>query len=187
MISTSDFRKGKKIKVEGQLWEIVDFQNARTAQRRAKVTIKLRNLKTGQVLERIYASGETFEEPEFEHRSMQYMYTDGTAWNFMDNATYEQVALTNEHLEGYAEFLMENHDYKILYFEGKPISLDLPSAVILVVTDSEPGVKGDSVSNLTKSATLETGLVVKVPLFIKIGDKVKVDTRTKEYLERATG
>jgi len=187
MISTSDFRKGKKIKVEGQLWEIVDFQNARTAQRRAKVTIKLRNLKTGQVLERIYASGETFEEPEFEHRSMQYMYTDGTVWNFMDNATYEQVALTNEHLEGYAEFLMENHDYKILYFEGNPISLDLPSAVILVVTDSDPGVKGDSVSNLTKSATLETGLVVKVPLFIKIGDKVKVDTRTKEYLERATG
>ncbi|MEW5700948.1 MAG: elongation factor P [Candidatus Zixiibacteriota bacterium] len=187
MISTSDFRIGKKLKVEGELWEIVDFQNARTAQRRAKVTTKLRNLKTGRVLERVFASGETFEEPEFEHRSMQYMYTDGTSWNFMDNSNYEQVALTEEHLEGYAEFLMENHDYKVLYFEGKPISLDLPTAVVLEVTDSEPGVKGDSVSNLTKSATLETGLVVKVPLFIKIGDKVKVDTRTKEYLERATG
>ncbi|MBI3873160.1 MAG: elongation factor P [candidate division Zixibacteria bacterium] len=186
MISTSDFRKGKKLKIEGQLWEIVDFQNARTAQRRAKVTIKLRNLKTGQILERIYASGEMFEEPEFEQRNMQYMYTDGTAWNFMDNKTYDQVTLTEEHIEGYAPFLMENQDYRVLYFEGKPISLELPAAVVLTVTDAEPGVKGDSVSNLTKNATLETGLVVKVPLFVKVGDKVKVDTRSKEYLERMT-
>ena len=104
----------------------------------------------------------------------------------MDNKSYEQVSLTEEHLEGYSDFLMENHDYRVLYFEGKPISLELPAAVVLEVTDAEPGVKGDSVSNLTKSATLETGLVVKVPLFVKVGDKVKVDTRSKEYLERMT-
>ena len=186
MISTSDFRIGKKLKVEGELWEIVDFQNARTAQRRAKVTTKLRNLKTGRILERIFASGETFDEPEFEQRTMQYMYTDNTVWHFMDQASYEQVELTEEHVEGYAPFLMENKDYKVLYFEGKPISLELPTSVILTVTDSEPGVKGDSVSNLTKNATVETGLVVKVPLFIKVGDKVKIDTRSKEYLERVT-
>jgi elongation factor P len=187
MISTSDFRIGKKLKVEGELWEIVDFQNARTAQRRAKVTVKLRNLKNGRVLERIYASGETFEEPEFEQRTMQYMYTDGSLWHFMDQASYEQIELTPEHVEGYAQFLMENKDYKVLYFEGKPISLELPASVVLTVTDAEPGVKGDSVSNLAKNATVETGLSIKVPLFIKVGDKVKIDTRTKEYLERVTG
>jgi len=187
MISTSDFRKGKKIKVEGELWEIVDFQNARTAQRRAKVTTKLRNMKTGQVLERVFASGEMFDEPEFEQRSFQYMYTDGTDWHFMDNKSFEQITLTAEHMEGYSDFLMENADYRISFFEGNPISLDLPSSVILEVVESEPGVKGDSVSNLTKSAKLATGLSVKVPLFIKVGDKVKVDTRTKEYLERVTG
>ena len=187
MISTSDFRIGKKLKVEGELWEIVDFQNARTAQRRAKVTTRLRNLKTGRVLERIFASGETFDEPEFEQRTMQYMYTDGETWHFMDQGSYEQVELTQEHLVGYAEFLMENHEYKVLYFEGNPISLELPASVILTVTDAEPGVKGDSVSNLTKNAIVETGLSIKVPLFVKVGDKVKIDTRSKEYLERVAG
>jgi elongation factor P len=186
MISTSDFRTGRKLKLEGDLWEILDFQNARTAQRRAKVTTKLRNLRTGQVLEKVFASGETFDEPEFEQRSMQYMYNDGSDWHFMDNDNYEQVALNAETLSGYTEFLMENHDYKILYFEGTPLSLELPTAVVLEVTDAEPAVKGDTVSNLTKGATLETGLQVKVPLFIKVGDKIKVDTRTKEYIERVT-
>ncbi len=187
MISTSDFRKGRKIKIEGELWEIVDFQNARTAQRRSKVTTKLRNIKTGQMLERIFASGETFDEPDFEQRSMQFMYTDGSEWHFMDNKTFEQIALRAEQTAGYADFLMENSDYRISFFEGNPISLDLPSSVILEVVECEPGVKGDSVSNLTKGAKLATGLQVKVPLFIKVGDKVKVDTRTKEYLERAAG
>ena len=174
MISTSDFRKGRKLKIEGDLWEILDFQNARTAQRRAKVTTRLRNLRTGQVLEKVFASGETFDEPQFEQRSMQYMYTDGSAWHFMDNQTYEQMAMTAEQLGGCAEFLMENQNYKVLYFEGNPLSLDLPSSVVLEVTDAEPAVKGDTVSNLTKGAILETGLKVKVPLFIKVGDKVKV-------------
>ena len=184
MISTSDFRIGKKLKIEGELWEIVDFQNARTAQRRAKVTVKLRNLKNGRILERVYPSGEMFDEPQFEQKNLQYMYTDGSAWHFMDQGSFEQVELTEEHVEGYSQFLMENHEYKVLYFEGKPISLELPASVVLTVTDAEPGVKGDSVSNLAKSATVETGLNIKVPLFIKVGDKVKIDTRSKEYLER---
>ncbi len=187
MISTGDFRRGRKLKLDGELWEIVDFQNARTAQRRAKVTTKLRNVRTGRLLERVFASGETFEEAEYEQRSMQYMYTDGTTWHFMDNQSYEQVELTRDHLKEYADFLMEESNYRVLYFEGNPISLDLPAAVVLKVTDAEPGIRGDSVSNLTKGATLETGLVVKVPLFIKVGDKVKIDTRSKDYLERVTG
>jgi elongation factor P len=184
MISTSQFRKGMKLKVDGDLWTIVDFQNARTAQRRAKVTTKLKNIKTGAVIEKIFASGETFEQPDFEDRRMQYMYTDGENWHFMDSTTFEQYSLNRDHLSGAEDFLMENAEYRILFFEGEPLDIDLPASVVLEVVEAEPAVKGDTVSNLTKGAKLETGLEVKVPLFIKVGDKVKVDTRTKEYLER---
>ena len=186
MISTSQFRKGKKLKVGGELWTIIDFQNARTAQRRAKVTTKLKNIKTGAVIEKVFASGETFDEPDFEQRLMQYMYTDGETWHFMDSKTYDQFALAKDQLAGTADFLMEDSEYKILFFEGEPIDLDLPASVILKVVEAEPALKGDTVSNLTKGAVLETGLSVKVPLFIKVGDKIKIDTRTKEYLERMT-
>ncbi len=184
MITTSQFRKGLKLKVDGELWIIVDFQNARTAQRRAKYTTKLKNIKTGAVIERMFPSGETFDEPDFQDRKMQYMYTDGENWHFMDSRTYDQFALTKEQLGGVDDFLMENAEYKILFFEGEPIDVDLPSSVVLKVVEAEPAVKGDTVSNLTKGAKLETGLEVKVPLFIKVGDKIKVDTRSKEYIER---
>ena len=184
MITTSQFRKGLKLKVDGELWIIVDFQNARTAQRRAKYTTKLKNIKTGAVIERMFPSGETFDEPDFADRKMQYMYTDGENWHFMDSRTYDQFALTREQLGGVDDFLMENAEYKILFFEGEPIDVDLPSSVVLKVVEAEPAVKGDTVSNLTKGAKLETGLEVKVPLFIKVGDKIKVDTRSKEYIER---
>jgi len=173
-----------KLKVDGELWVIVDFQNARTAQRRAKYTTKLRNIKTGAVVEKMFASGETFEEPDFEDRKMQYMYTDGDNWHFMDTVTYDQFHLSKEQLGGVEDFLMENEEYKILFFEGKPIDIDMPSSVVLEVIESEPAVKGDTVSNLTKSAKVATGLEIKVPAFIKVGDMVKIDTRSKEYLER---
>ena len=172
------------MKVDGELWVIVDFQNARTAQRRAKYTTKLRNIKTGAVVEKMFASGETFEEPDFEDRKMQYMYTDGDNWHFMDTVTYDQFHLSKEQLGGVEDFLMENEEYKILFFEGKPIDIDMPSSVVLEVIESEPAVKGDTVSNLTKNAKVATGLEIKVPAFIKVGDMVKIDTRSKEYLER---
>jgi len=184
MISTSQFRKGMKLKVDGDLWMIVDFQNARTAQRRAKVTTRLKNIKTGAVIEKMFASGETFEQPDFEDRKMQYMYTDGENWHFMDSSTFDQFALTKDQLAGAEDFLMENAEYKILFFEGEPLDVDMPASVVLAVTEAEPAVKGDTVSNLTKGATLETGLEVKVPLFIKVGDKIKIDTRSKDYIER---
>jgi elongation factor P len=186
MISTSQFRKGMKLKVDGDLWVIIDFQNARTAQRRAKVTTKLKNIKTGAVIEKIFASGETFDEPDFADRKMQYLYTDGENWHFMDSSTFDQFSLGKDSLSGAEDFLMENEEYKILFFEGEAIDLDLPASVILKVIEAEPAVKGDTVSNLTKGAKLETGLEVKVPLFIKVGDKIKIDTRSKEYLERVT-
>lgn len=186
MISTSQFRKGLKLKIDGELWVIVDFQNARTAQRRAKYTTKLKNIKTGAVVEKMFASGETFEQPDFEDRKMQYMYTDGDHWHFMDTTTYDQFHLTKDQLGGAEDFLMENEEYKILFFEGAPLDVDMPTSVVLEVIEAEPAVKGDTVSNLTKGAKVATGLEIKVPAFIKEGDLVKIDTRTKEYLERVS-
>lgn len=184
MLSTSDFRKGLRIKVEGDVYYIVEFQHARTAQRRAFVRTKLKNIKTGQVLEKTFAAGEMFEQPDYTQKQMQFMYASGQEFHFMDGHTYEQVALSEVQVGDFKWFLMEGKDYQILLFEGNPIGLELPTSVILKVVTTEPGIKGDSVTNMTKPATLESGLEIKVPLFIKEGDFVKVDTRTSEYLER---
>ncbi|MDH4223572.1 MAG: elongation factor P [candidate division Zixibacteria bacterium] len=185
MLSTTDFRKGLRIKIEGEPYYIIDFQHARTAQRRAFVRTRLKNIKTGAVLERTFSAGETFEEPDFEDKWMQYLYSSGDEFHFMDSKTYEQTILNVEQLGDYRWYLKENGEYRILFFEGKPVSLDLPASVILKIVETDPAIKGDSVTNITKSATLETGLKVKVPLFIKEGDSIKIDTRTGEYLERA--
>jgi len=184
MISTSDFRKGMKLALEGDLFVIVDFQHARTAQRRANVWTKLKNLKTGQVLERTFSAGENFDQPDFSDVAMQYLYSDGEMYNFMNSNTYEQVALTEDQIGDAKVYLQENVEYKILFFEGNPISIDMPASVVLKVVEAEPGVKGDSVSNLTKNAVVETGLTVKVPLFIKVGESIKIETATGKYLER---
>jgi elongation factor P len=149
------------------------------------VRTKLKNIKTGAVLERTFAAGETFEQPDFEEKTMQFLYVSENEFHFMDIKTYDQINLTEEQVGDFKWYLEAEKEYQILFFEGKPISIELPTSVILEVTTTEPGFKGDSVSNLTKNATLNTGLVVRVPLFIKEGNRVKVDTRTGEYLERA--
>jgi elongation factor P len=184
MLSTSDFRKGMKLAIEGDLYIIVDFQHARTAQRRANVWTRLKNLRTGQVIEKTFSAGENFDEPDFSERPMQYLYNDGEMFHFMDSKTYEQTALSVDQVGDAREYLQENLEYKILFFEGSPISINMPASVVLEVTEAEPGVKGDSVSNLTKNAVVETGLQVKVPLFIKVGEKIKIDTSSGKYLER---
>lgn len=185
MIDTSDFRKGMRLKLENEIYYIVDFQHARTAQRRANVWTKLKNIRTGQVIERTFSAGEQFEEPDFAQRNMQYMYNDSEGFHFMDSNTYEQFTISHENIGDYKWYLQENLEYQILFFEGEPIAVEMPPAVVLKVVESEPGVKGDSVSNLTKQATVETGLRVRVPLFIKEGDKIKIDTSDGKYLERA--
>jgi len=184
VLSTSDFRKGLKLKIDGEPYYIVDFQHARTAQRRAFVRTKLKNIKTGAVLEKTFSAGETFEEPDFEDRKMQYLYSSGEDFFFMDSKTFEQINLRAEQLGDSRWYIKENEEYKILFFEGNPINVDLPTSVVLRIVSTEPGIKGDSVTNITKDATLETGLVTKVPLFIKEGESVKIDTRTGEYIER---
>lgn len=184
MLSTTDFRKGLKLKVEGEIYYIVDFQHGRTAQRRAQVRTKLKSIRTGAVLERTFAAGETFDEPDFEEKTMQFLYSAGSEYHFMDSKTYDQISLTEEQLGDYKWYLKENSEYRVMFFEGQPVNVDLPTSLVLRITSTEPGIKGDSVTNLTKNATLETGLVVKVPLFIKEGEYVKIDTRTNEYIER---
>ena len=184
MISTEGFRKGLKIKLEGEVWSIVEFQHARTAQRRAFVRTKLKNVKTGAVQEKTFSAGENFEEPDFEEKKMQYTYASGPEYYFMDSKTFEQIAIPEDKLGDMKWYLREGQEYRLQFFEGHPINVDLPVAVVLKVVAVGPGQKRDAVTNVMKEATLETGLTLKVPLFIKEGDHIKVDTRTNEYLER---
>jgi len=184
MISTSDFRRGMKIAIDNEPYIIIDFQNARTAQRRANVWTKLKHILTGQVIERSYSSGTQFEEPDFDNREMQYLYNSGSTYFFMDSTTFAQVQIPETAVAENKWYLLENAQYSVLFFKGFPITLELPAAVTLKVMECEPGVKGDRVSNVLKGATMETGLQVKVPLFVKEGDMIKVDTREGKYLER---
>jgi elongation factor P len=185
MISASDFRKGLRILVDGEPYTIIDFSYAKMGRGRPRNKAKLKHLITGAVFEKTYLSSESFEAPDLEHRKMQYLYNDADGYHFMDATTYEQTALPADNLGDPRFYLMENHEYSILFFEGKAISLDMPASVILKVVESEPAVKGDSVTNIQKTAKLESGLEIKVPLFIKEGDSIKVDTRTGEYIERS--
>ncbi len=184
MISTKDLRKGRRISIDGEPLIIVDFQHQKVARGGATVKTKLRNLKTGAIYEKTFNGGENFKEPDLENRKMQFLYEANEEYTFMDITDFEQHILRSEELGDLRLYLKENEEYSLLVYEGHPLSLDLPASVILEVVQSDPAVKGDSVSNITKPAKLETGLDVKVPLFIKEGDFVKVDTRTGEYLER---
>ncbi len=185
MISTSDFRIGMKIAIEGEPYYIIDFLRSQTGRGRANVWTKLKNIKTGAVIERTFGSGENFNIPDFAHKKTQYLYTSDDEWYFMDVENFEQFFLNKEQIGDYSPYLKENAEYVILYFEGMPISIDMPSSVILRIVECEPAVRGDTVSNITKAAKVETGLEVKVPPFIKEGDLIKIDTRTGKYLERA--
>ena len=185
MISTSDFRIGMKIAIEGEPYYIIDFLRSQTGRGRANVWTKLKNIKTGSVIERTFGSGENFNIPDFAHKKTQYLYTSDEEWYFMDVENFEQFFLNKEQIGEYSPYLKENSEYVILYFEGLPISIDMPSSVILRIIECEPAVRGDTVSNITKGAKVETGLEVKVPPFIKEGDLIKIDTRTGKYLERA--
>jgi elongation factor P len=185
MISPNEFRKGAKLMLEGAPYVIVDFQHVKMGRGRPHVKAKMKHLITGQIIEKSFLTTENFDQPDLRVRTMQYMYVQGDEYAFMDTQTYDQITIDAEHLGDAKWYLMENHEYDVLFFEGRPLSLELPASVVLVVTQSEPAVKGDSVSNIMKPATVETGLQIKVPLFVKEGDKVRVDTRTNEYLERA--
>lgn len=185
MINGGELRKGGKVMYEGNPHIVVDFQHVKMARGRPHVKAKMKNLLTGAVIEKSFLTTESFEEPDLETRNMQYLYEQTGEYFFMDLQTYDQFPIDIETLGDNRWYLMENEEYPVTLFEGNPISVDMPAAVILTVVESEPAVKGDTVSNITKAAKVETGLEIKVPPFIKEGDKVKIDTRTGDYIERA--
>ena len=185
MYSTSDFKKGLKIEMDGTPYVIVDFLHVKPGKGGAFVRTKIKNLVTGKVLDQTFRSGEKVKRPDLAEREMQFLYREGNNFYLMDNENYEQLALTAEQLGDAVLFLTENSNVKVLFFNQQPVTAEAPTFVELTVAQAEPGLKGDTASGGSKPATLETGAVIQVPLFINEGDRVKVDTRTGTYIERA--
>ena len=184
MYSTSDFRKGLRIEIEGKPHIIVDFLHVKPGKGGAFVRTKLKNLITGNVIDRTFRSGEKVDIPDLQEKTMQYLYHAEDEFYFMDQETYEQISLSVDQLGENKGFLQEGITIDILFHNDKPIGVELPIFVELPVSKTDPGLKGDTASGGSKPATLETGTVVQVPLFIEEGDVVKIDTRTGEYIER---
>jgi len=183
-VDTSQFRNGLKIELDGDPFSIIYFQHVKPGKGGAFVRTKVRNLKNGKVLERRFRAGERVELADVEERKMQYLYQDGEQLVFMDSQTYEQIPFSAEQVGDARKFLKENTDVDVLFWRGQPINIELPSFITAVITECEPGIKGDTASNVTKPATLETGAIVQVPLFVKEGETIRVDTRSGEYVER---
>ncbi|HEV8310603.1 MAG TPA: elongation factor P [Methylomirabilota bacterium] len=183
-VSTAEFRRGLKIELDGNPYTIVDFQHVKPGKGGAFVRTKLKHLRLGTVVDRTFRSGEKFELVDFEQKPMQFLYRDD-GFHFMSLETYEQVSLSEEEVGEAADYLKENMEVELLYINGSPAGVDLPTFAELRVTKTDPGLRGDTASGGSKPATLETGAVVSVPLFINEGDILKVDTRTGAYIERA--
>ena len=184
MYSTTDFRKGLKIESDGTPCEIIEFQHFKPGKGGAMVRTKLRNILNGRVLDNTFRSGEKVERPNLESRDMQFLYHEGEQLVFMDMTTYDQMHMDAEATDGKANYLKDGQECRVLLYNEKPLDIEIPASLVLEVTETEPGAKGDTVSNVTKPATLETGVVIQVPIFVNIGDRVKVDTRTNGYLGR---
>lgn len=184
MISTADFRNGMVVELDNDLMEIVEFQHVKPGKGGAFVRTKFKNVLTGRILERTFRSGERMEEARIEEEKYQYLYHDGDLFHFMHTETFEQVIAGPATVGDLPKYIKENENVHLLFYKGKPISVNLPLFVTLQVTQCDPGVQGDRATGGTKPATLETGLVIQVPLFLESGITVKVDTRTGAYIER---
>ena len=185
MISAGDFRNGLCFEMDNQVYQVVEFQHVKPGKGAAFVRTKYKNVKTGSVVERSFNPNEKFEEAHLDRRDMQYLYNDGELYYFMDQETYDQLPIHAAPIGDAIKFLKEEMICKVLSYKGDIFSVELPNTVELEITECEPGVRGDTTNNANKYATLETGAVVKVPLFVNQGEKIRVDTRTGEYLERA--
>jgi elongation factor P len=185
MYATNQFRKGLKVQIDGVPFEIVDFQHVSPGKGRAFTRTKLKNMLNQNVIERTITSGDKLESANTEEKEMQYLYKDAEGFHFMNNSTYEQVVLNEEQMGRGKDFLQENIVIQIMYFDERPIGIELPTFVVLKIVKTDPAFKGDTVSGGTKPATLETGAVVQVPFHIKEGDLIKVDTRDYSYSEKA--
>lgn len=184
MISTADFRNGKKIEIDDDPYLIIESQHVKPGKGGAFVRTKLKNLRTGNTLEKTFRSGERVNEPDLSQQEMQFLYAQDEAYHFMNTGTYEQLFLTSSQLGTAKDFLKEEMLVNILFFRGTPLTVDLPLFVTLKIVETPPGFRGDTATAGTKPATLETGGVVKVPLYIEEGTVIRIDTRTGAYVER---
>ena len=185
VVATNQFRNGMHIELDGQTWRIVEFQHVKPGKGGAFVRTKLKSLGSGSVVDRTFRAGEKFPRVRTEQKNMQFLYDSGDEVVFMDEATYEQLSLPHALIEDELPFMQASAAGQVMCVGGTPSGSDLPASVILEVTDTEPGVKGDTVSNVTKPATLETGAIIQVPLFVNVGDKIKLDPRERRYIQRA--
>lgn len=184
MITTADFKNGTVFENEGVVYQVLWFQNHKPGKGGAVMRTKIRNVRTGSIIEQTFKSGEKFKEVSMFRKKKQYLYSDENSYTFMDNETFDQITVLKEKIGDLAKFLKENMEVDALYLESEFLGLDLPASVELKVTQTVPGIRGDTVSNTTKPATVETGFEVQVPLFIDEGDAIRVDTRTGEYISR---
>ncbi|GJL64952.1 MAG: elongation factor P [Nitrospirales bacterium] len=184
MISTSEFRSGARLEIDGVPYYIVEFQHVKPGKGGAFVRTKLKAYRTGNVIDRTFRSGEKFQEPNLEEREMQFLYSGGEEYSFMDTSSYEQFSYQRSQLGDNTDLLKENTNVKILLYHDEPISVELPIFMELKVVEADPGIRGDTASGGTKPAVVETGAVIKVPLYLEAGEVIKVDTRTREYVER---
>jgi elongation factor P len=184
-VSTNQFKNGMHIELDGQVWRIVEFQHVKPGKGGAFVRTKLKGLESGAVVDRTFRAGEKFSRVHTETKNVQYLYDSGDDVVFMDEETYEQLSLPRADVAEELDFLQPSSTVQLLTVDGRPGGIQLPASVELTVSETEPGIRGDTVSNVTKPATLETGAVVQVPLFVNVGDRVKVDTRERRYISRA--
>ncbi len=184
MVSAGDFRNGMTINIEGTVYQVIEFQHVKPGKGAAFVRTKLRNVKGGGIAEKTFRPTEKFDEARIERKDMQYLYNDGDLFYFMDQETYDQIALNNEQIGNALQFVKENEIVKIVSHEGEVFGVEPPLFVELAVTETEPGFAGNTAQGATKPAIVETGAQVMVPLFVNIGDVLKIDTRTGEYLSR---
>ncbi len=182
-VSTAEFKKGLKIEFDGEPYTIVDFQHVKPGKGGAFVRTKLKHMRLGRVIDNTFRAGEKVELVDFDEKGMQYLYKD-ERYHFMDLETYDQISLSSDEVGDARDFLKENIEVEILFIDGSPVSVELPNFIELTVVKTDPGIRGDTASGGSKPATLETGAVVQVPLFLNEGDVVKVDTRSGEYLGR---
>lgn len=186
-VSTNDFKNGMTLELDDVLFQVVEFQHVKPGKGGAFVRTKLRNVKTGAVIERTFNAGVKVGLAIVERKQMQYLYSDGTDFVFMDPDSFDQIHVPPEVMGDAGSYLVEGADGQVSMYEGEPISVDLAASVVLEVTETAPGAKGDTKTGATKPATVQTGAVVQVPLFVETGERIKVDTRSGEYIERVKG
>ena len=184
-VDTNSFKNGMHIELDGKVWRIVEFQHVKPGKGGAFVRTKLKSLDAGSVVDRTFRAGEKFPRIRTETKNVQYLYDDGSEAHFMDEETYDQFSIPTADLSEELQYMQPNTKVQVLEVNGKPSSIQMPASVELAVAETEPGIKGDTASNVTKTATLETGVVIQVPLFVNVGDVLKIDPKEGRYISRA--